>query len=38
VPRLREDRVIHGDLTAALALVEDGRLLAAVEAAVGPLD
>ena len=37
VPPLRNDRVIHADFTAALALVEDGRLLAAVEAAVGPL-
>lgn len=38
VGRLVDDRAIHADLTAALALVEDGRLLAAVEAAVGPLD
>jgi len=38
VPPLVDDRVIREDLTAALALLEDGRLLAAVEAAVGPLD
>jgi histidine ammonia-lyase len=38
VPPLVDDRVIRDDLTAALALLEDGRLLAAVEAAVGPLD
>jgi histidine ammonia-lyase len=38
VPALTADRVIRDDLTAALALVEDGSLLAAVEAAVGPLD
>ena len=38
VPSLGADRVIHADLTAALALVEDGHLLAAAEAAVGPLD
>ncbi len=38
VPALAEDRVVREDLTAALALVEDGRLLAAVEAAVGPLE
>jgi histidine ammonia-lyase len=38
VPRLTGDRVIREDFTAALALVEDGSLLAAVEAAVGPLE
>ena len=38
VPPLTADRVIRADITAALALVEDGSLLAAVEAAVGPLD
>jgi histidine ammonia-lyase len=38
VPPLSGDRVIHDDLRAALALVEDERLLAAVESAVGPLD
>jgi len=38
VPPLSGDRVIHDDLRSALALVEDGRLLAAVESAVGPLD
>jgi len=38
VPPLREDRVVHDDLTAALVLVEEGRLLTAVEAAVGPLE
>jgi histidine ammonia-lyase len=35
---LTEDRVLREDFTAALALVEDGSVLAAVEAAVGPLD
>jgi histidine ammonia-lyase len=38
VPPLGDDRVIHKDLAAALALLEEGRLLAAVESAVGPLD
>jgi histidine ammonia-lyase len=38
VPRLTGDRVIRDDFAAALALVEDGSLLAAVEAAAGPLD
>jgi histidine ammonia-lyase len=38
VPRLAGDRVIRDDFTAALALIEDGSLLAAVEAAAGPLD
>jgi histidine ammonia-lyase len=37
VPTLAADRPIHRDLTAALALVEGGDLLAAVEAVVGPL-
>ena len=37
VPRLEQDRPLSGDFTAALALIEDGSLLAAVEAAVGPL-
>jgi histidine ammonia-lyase len=37
VPPLGEDRPIHQDLAAALALVETRALLAAVEAAVGPL-
>ena len=37
VPQLDDDRVIRNDLTAALALFEDGELLRAVEAAVGPL-
>ena len=37
VPPLTEDRVIHADLAAALALVEERLLLGAVEAAVGPL-
>jgi histidine ammonia-lyase len=38
VPPLAGDRVVHEDLTAALALMEAGDLLHAVEAAVGPLD
>src|SRR5262249_49729059 len=38
VGRLAGDRVIAGDFAAALDLIEDGSLLAAVEAAVGPLD
>jgi histidine ammonia-lyase len=38
VPPLAEDRVIRDDITAALALLEDGGLLTAVEAAVGALD
>ena len=37
VPFLAEDRVIHADLAAAIALVEARLLLGAVEAAVGPL-
>ena len=32
------DRYLKGDLDAALALVDDGSVLAAVEAAVGPLE
>jgi histidine ammonia-lyase len=38
IPALDEDRYLKGDLDAALALAEDGTLLAAVEAAIGPLD
>ncbi|HEV8307917.1 MAG TPA: histidine ammonia-lyase [Methylomirabilota bacterium] len=38
VPPLTEDRVLRDDFMAALGLVEDGSLLAAVEAAAGPLD
>jgi histidine ammonia-lyase len=38
VPPLASDRVVRDDITAALALIEDGTLLGAVEAAVGPLD
>jgi histidine ammonia-lyase len=38
VPPLTADRVIRDDIAAALALVEDGTLLAAVNAAVGPLE
>jgi len=38
VPRLAGDRVIREDLTGVLALVEDGSLLAAVEAVIGPLE
>jgi histidine ammonia-lyase len=38
VPRLIEDRPLREDFLGALALVDDGTLLAAVEAAVGPLE
>ncbi len=38
VPRLEQDRPLSGDFAAALALIEDGSLLAAVEAAVGGLE
>jgi histidine ammonia-lyase len=38
IPPLAGDRYLKADLDAALALVEDGSVLAAVEAAVGPLD
>jgi histidine ammonia-lyase len=37
IPALHDDRLLHADLAAALALAEDGTVLAAVEAAVGPL-
>jgi histidine ammonia-lyase len=37
VPSLDTDRFLSADLATALAVVEDGALLAAVEAAVGPL-
>ena len=37
VPRLDEDRILHRDITAVAALVRDGRLQHAVEAAIGPL-
>jgi histidine ammonia-lyase len=38
IPPLEGDRYLKGDLDAALALAEDGSVLAAVEAAIGPLD
>lgn len=38
VPPLTEDRILHPDIEAATQLVRDGTLLAAVEAAIGPLD
>jgi histidine ammonia-lyase len=38
IPTLHEDRYLKGDLDSALALAEDGAVLAAVEAAIGPLD
>jgi histidine ammonia-lyase len=38
IPPLAGDRYLKADLDAALALVEDGTVLAAVEAAVGPLE
>jgi hypothetical protein len=34
---LVEDRIFHKDIAAVAALVRDGRLTHAVEAAVGPL-
>jgi histidine ammonia-lyase len=37
IPRLDEDRYLKGDLDAALALVESGAVLTAVEAAIGAL-
>jgi histidine ammonia-lyase len=38
VPPLAEDRVVRDDITAVLALIDDGSLLGAVEAAVGALE
>lgn len=38
VPILREDRVLHRDIAAIAALVRDGRLVNAVESAIGPLN
>ncbi|MBI4012586.1 MAG: histidine ammonia-lyase [Candidatus Rokubacteria bacterium] len=38
VPRLLQDRPLAEEFTAAVALIEDGSLLGAVETAVGPLD
>ncbi len=38
VPPLAEDRILHRDIAAVTALVRDGRLQHAVEAAIGPLD
>ena len=38
IPPLEGDRYLKDDLDAALALAEDGSVLAAVEAAIGPLD
>jgi histidine ammonia-lyase len=35
---LRRDRVLHRDLEAVEAMVRSGSLVAAVEAAMGPLD
>jgi histidine ammonia-lyase len=37
VPALTDDRYLKADLDAALAVCVDGAVLAAVEAAVGPL-
>jgi histidine ammonia-lyase len=37
IPPLDEDRYLKADLDAALGLVEEGRVLAAVEDAIGPL-
>ena len=38
VPPLDRDRVVRDDLTEAFRFVADGRLLASVETAIGPLD
>jgi histidine ammonia-lyase len=38
VPHLDEDRPLHPDHDRMKALVRDGEILDAVEAAVGPLD
>jgi histidine ammonia-lyase len=38
LPALGDDRYLKSDLDAALVLVEDGSVLAAAEAAVGPLE
>jgi histidine ammonia-lyase len=38
IPPLGADRYLKGDLDAALALAEDGSVLAAAEAAVGPVE
>jgi histidine ammonia-lyase len=38
VPPLEQDRYLHTDLVAAYELIVSGELLAAVEAAVGPLE
>jgi histidine ammonia-lyase len=37
IPRLEGDRYLKGDLDAALALAENGSVLAAIEVAIGPL-
>ncbi|MCA9538827.1 MAG: histidine ammonia-lyase [Myxococcales bacterium] len=37
VPPLDEDRVLHPDIAAAAELIRSGRLVAAVEAEIGPL-
>ncbi|MCR4440456.1 MAG: histidine ammonia-lyase [bacterium] len=37
VPTLREDRLLHRDIETVKALIADGSLVAAAEAAVGPL-
>jgi hypothetical protein len=37
VPHLEQDRVLRADLDRVLPLLDDGSLLKAVEAAVGPL-
>jgi histidine ammonia-lyase len=38
IPALADDRYLKADLDAALALAEDGAVVAAAEAAVGPLE
>ena len=38
VSRLDQDRVLAGDIAAVAGLVEEGRLVARVEEAVGPLE
>ncbi len=37
VPKLERDRFMHGDIQASIQLLREGKLVAAVEAAVGPL-
>jgi hypothetical protein len=38
IPRLDADRWLKADLDAAVGLVRDGEVVAAVERAIGPMD